>query len=145
MTAILLLSSLSCQDSEHRPAITDKVPLAHVTGVVLVDEKPIPGVLIQYVPQAEIAEKRERYRNRFFLQTGEGGRFSLSTYVHGDGVPYGEYALEFKWIEQRLSGEFDRLGGLYSYPSPTTFKITVKRGTDLDLGEIRLKAVPPRE
>lgn len=137
---LFLLGLPSCQDSSYRAPIPDKVPLAHVTGVILVNDNPMAGVQIQYVPQAEIAEKRERYRNRFFLQTGDGGKFSLSTYIHGDGIPFGEYALEFKWLEQRFSGEVDRLGGRYSYPAISKFKFKVEQGKDLDLGEIRLIA-----
>ena len=121
-----------------RPPITDKVPLTRVTGKVLVDGVPTAGVQVHYAPQVEIAEKRERYRNRFFLQSGDGGKFSLSTYVNGDGIPFGEYALEFKWMEQRLSGEVDRFGGRYSYPAPPLMKIQVNNKS-IDLGEIRLE------
>ena len=122
-----------------RPPITDKVPLTHVAGTVLVDGVPTAGVHIQYVPQGEIAEKRERYLNRFFLLTGEGGTFSLSTYHHGDGIPAGEYVLEFKWVEQFLSGEEDRLGGRYSNVRSPFMKIQVEEHQELDLGEIELK------
>jgi hypothetical protein len=104
-----------------------------------VDGVPMPGVHIQYVPQTEIAEGRERYINRFFVHSREGGKFSLSTYVDGDGIPYGKYVLEFKWFEQRLSGEFDKFGGKYSDPdSPLLMKITVEKGPDIDLGEVKL-------
>lgn len=125
-----------------RPAITDKVPLTQVTGTVLVDGVPTSGVHIQYVPQGEIAEKRERYLNRFFLLTGDGGRFSLSTYQNGDGIPYGDYVLEFKWFEQLLSGEVDKLGGRYSNAKSPWMTIQVKENQDLDLGEIELKTRP---
>ena len=121
-----------------RPVVTDKVPLTHVRGTVLVDGVPTAGVHIQYVPQGHIAETRERYINRFFLQSGDGGKFSLSTYVNGDGIPYGDYVLEFKWLEQRLSGEVDRLAGMYSDPAIPFLTIHVKKNQDLDLGEIQL-------
>ena len=142
-TIILLMIGVvftySVSSRRTRPPITNKVPLTRVTGAVLVGGVPKAGVQIQYVPQEEIAEKRERYRNRFFLQSGDGGKFSLSTYVNGDGIPYGEYALEFKLMEQRLSGEIDRFGGRYSYPSPPLVKIKVEKDKPLDLGEIRLE------
>lgn len=125
-----------------RPPITDKVPLTRVTGTVLVDGVPMSGVHIQYVPQGAIAEKRERYLNRFFLLSGNGGRFSLSTYQTGDGIPYGEYVLEFKWIEQRLSGELDKLGGHYANAKLPFMIIQVEENHDLDLGEIELKTRP---
>jgi hypothetical protein len=125
-----------------RPPITDKVPLTQVTGTVTVDEVPTSGVHIQYVPQGEIAEKRERYLNRFFLLTGNGGTFSLSTYQNGDGIPCGEYVLEFKLIEQLLSGERDKLGGYYSNVGSPFMTIKVEENHDLDLGEIELKTRP---
>jgi hypothetical protein len=128
----------SCSQSK-RPPITGKVPLTRVIGRVVIDGIPMQGVQIQYVPQAEIAEKRDRYLNRLFLVSGDGGLFSLSTYVNGDGVPYGEYTLEFKWVEQRLDGEIDRLGGFYSDPSAPFMKIRVEKGKSLDLGEIKLE------
>lgn len=124
-----------------RPVVTDKVPLAHVRGTVLVDGVPTAGVQIQYVPLGNIAETRERYLNRFFLQSGDGGKFSLSTYVNGDGIPYGDYALEFKWLEQRLSGEVDRLAGVYSDSAAPFLTIHVQKNQDLDLGEIHLTTV----
>ncbi len=132
------LCQASCSRPK-RPPITDKVPLTHVTGTVLVDGVPTSGVHVQYVPQGEIAERRERYLNRFFLMTGEGGKFSLSTYVNGDGIPYGEYVLEFKLLEQRLSGEVDKFGGNYSNIRAPFMTIKVEKDADLDLGEIELK------
>ncbi len=136
----LCLGQMSCSRS-HRPPVIDKVPLAHVKGTVLVDGVPTAGVHIQYIPLGPIAETRERYINKFFLQSGEGGKFSLSTYVNGDGIPYGDYSLEFKWMEQRLSGEIDRLGGFYADPGSPFMKIHVRKNQDLDLGEIRLMTV----
>ncbi len=133
-----MLSQASCSRTK-RPLITDKVPLTHVTGTVLVDGVPTSGVHVQYVPQGEIAERRERYLNRFFLMTGEGGKFSLSTYVNGDGIPYGEYVLEFKLLEQRLSGEVDKFSGNYSNIRSPFMTIKVEKGADVDLGEIELK------
>ena len=132
------LCQASCSRPK-RPPITDKVPLTHVTGIDLVDGVPTSGVHVQYVPQGEIAERRERYLNRFFLMTGEGGTFSLSTYVNGDGIPYGEYVLEFKFLEQRLSGEVDKFGGNYSNVRSPFMTIKVEKDADLELGEIELK------
>ena len=139
---ICCIGCLLCQTScsrPKRPLITDKVPLTHVTGTVLVDGVPTSGVHVQYVPLGEIAERRERYLNRFFMMTAEQGKFSLSTYVNGDGIPYGEYVLEFKLLEQRLSGEVDKFGGDYSNVRSPFMTITVEKDLDLDLGEIKLK------
>ncbi|WP_157605818.1 hypothetical protein [Schlesneria paludicola] len=113
---------------------------------MLVDDVPRANIHIQYVPQHGLAEKRERYLNRFFTWTGDGGRFMLSTYVNGDGVPHGEYALEFKWVEQKLAGEEDRFEGRYSNPTSPFMLIEVNGQRDLDLGTIRLKTrASPRD
>ena len=91
-------------------------------------------------PVAPVGFAGERFLNRVFVHTCEDGTFSLSTYVDGDGVPYGEYVLEFTWMEQCFSGEKDRLCGAYSDPEKTFIRITVDRNRgDLDLGTIRLK------
>ena len=113
-----------------------------MTGTILVDGIPTAGIHIQYVPQGEIAEKRERYLNRFFLLSRDGGRFSLSTYQNGDGIPAGDYVLEFKWIVQLLSGEEDRFGGHYSNVRAPLITIRVEEDQDVDLGEIDLRTRP---
>lgn len=128
----------------HRPPIADPVPLAAVSGRVVVDQLPVAGVQVRYIPCSEIAETRERFLNRFFVHTDEDGLFSLSTYVDGDGIPYGEYVLEFTWLEQCFSGEKDRLRGAYSDPQKPFLRISVDRHTgNLNLGTIRLQTSNP--
>ena len=63
----------------------------------------------------------------------------MSTYARGDGIPYGEYAVLFRRIEQQRSGEKDLLGGQYSDVTKPFMKIKVVEGEELDLGEITLK------
>ena len=74
---------------------------------------------------------------------GPDGVLAQGTYLEGDGVPYGEYTLEFKWFEQRLSGERDRFGGRYSNPASPFKKIKVEKGADLELGNIELSLSKP--
>ena len=137
LSAFLIILSRA---DPHRPPIADPVPLARVSGRVEVDQLPVAGVQVRYIPCSEIAETRERFLNRFFVHTQEDGTFSLSTYVDGDGIPYGEYVLEFTWMEQCFSGEKDRLRGAYSDPQKTFLRITVDRNNgDMNLGTIRLK------
>ena len=47
--------------------------------------------------------------------------------------------LEFKWVEQFLSGEEDRLEGRYANVRSPFMKIQVEEHQELDLGEIELK------
>lgn len=132
---------LTPRSHSERPEITDRVPLSHVTGKILVDGLPTSGVQVRYIPRYEIAETRDRFLNRFYVHSNDTGDFSLSTYVDGDGIPIGEYVLEFTWLEQQFSGEFDRLGGKYSNPEKPHIQIRVEDGKDLDLGELEFQTL----
>ena len=110
-----------------------------VTGVLLVDGKPTEGIQITLNNSAGIDEKQPTMSQTF---SGQEGKFSLSTYEQGDGVPEGEYALTFFWgqIDPR-SMQFtgpDKLNDRYSDPEKSTFKVTVEKGKPVDLGRIEL-------
>lgn len=130
---------LTPRSHSERPEITDRVPLSHVTGKILVDGVPTSGVQVRYTPRSELAETRDRFLNRFYVHSNDLGDFSLSTYVDGDGIPIGEYVLEFTWLEQRFSGEVDRLDGEYSNPEKPHIQIKVEQGKDQDLGNVELR------
>jgi hypothetical protein len=134
----LVCSQISCSRSKGK-VVKDKVPLSHVTGTVLINSEPAQNVIIDCVPLSPIAETRPQFGTLFRAVTALDGTFSLSTYSRGDGVPYGQYAVLFKRLEQRPSGEKDLLGGQYSDVLKPLMKIKVEEGTDLDLGEITLK------
>ena len=77
--------------------------------------------------------------------TGEDGKFEISTYKSGDGVPAGDYTLAFMWGKLNLiAGSYggpDKLNGRYSDPKTSEFKFTVATGEDaaaIDLGTIEL-------
>jgi hypothetical protein len=76
--------------------------------------------------------------------TTADGKFSLSTYESGDGVPAGEYKLIFEWGELNLmNGQYsgDKLNGKYSDPEKSEFTVTVAVGDQpKDLGTIELKS-----
>lgn len=78
-----------------------------------------------------------------WCMTGDDGVFSVSTYVAGDGVPAGDYALTFLWGEMNLVsmnyGGKDKLNKMYSKPEDSVAKFTAKEGSPVDLGEIVLK------
>ncbi len=70
------------------------------------------------------------------------GKFSISTYESGDGLPPGEYTLTFTWQEfnvmtRSYSGE-DKLNGRYSDPASSQIKLTVKEGEENDMGVVAL-------
>ena len=134
----LVFSQISCSRSKGK-VIKDKVPLSPVTGTVVINSEPAQNVIVDCVPLSPIAEKRPQFGTSFRAVTAQDGTFSLSTYSRGDGIPYGEYAVLFRRLEQRPSGEKDLLGGQYSDAAKPLMKIKVEEGSDLDLGEIALK------
>ncbi len=74
--------------------------------------------------------------------TGEDGKFEISTYQSGDGLPPGDYVLTFMWGKMNLiAGSYggpDQLEKKYLDPEKSEFKVTVKEGEPVDLGEIKL-------
>jgi hypothetical protein len=134
----LVFSQISCSRSKGK-VIKDKVPLSHVTGTVLINSEPAQNVMIDCVPLTPIAEIRPQFGTSFRAVTDHDGTFSLSTYARGDGIPYGQYAMLFRRLEQKPSGEIDLLGGQYSDIQKPYKKIKVEEGEELDLGEIELK------
>lgn len=74
--------------------------------------------------------------------TEDGGAFSLSTYVTGDGVPEGEYVLTFEWVEwnafSNSYGGHDKLNGRYKDPKTSKVQLKVDGSGSVDLGTIAL-------
>ncbi len=135
---------ISCSSSKG-PLIKDKVPLTHVKGKILVDGQPTAGVIVRYYPDGPIAETRQKYLLNFQAMTFLDGSFKFQTYALGDGVPAGEYSLVFTLLEQKNSGEFERLAEEFTDRKNPFKKIKVEPGADLDLGLIELKSVEPNK
>lgn len=74
--------------------------------------------------------------------TSADGKFSLSTYESGDGVPAGTYKLTFAWGQINLmNGQYsgDKFNGKYSDPAKSDQVLTVTdSGEPHDLGVIEL-------
>ncbi len=74
--------------------------------------------------------------------TDKDGKFEISTYEKGDGLPEGEYVLTFMWGQlDRISGYGgpDKLKQKYLDPKKSEHKFTVVKGKPTDLGRIELK------
>jgi hypothetical protein len=79
----------------------------------------------------------------------EQGRFTISTYMPGDGAPVGDYQVSVVWRrspsgpqaaelpEEELASGEDLLGGRYSDPATSDLVATVKAG-DNQLPAFRL-------
>jgi hypothetical protein len=75
--------------------------------------------------------------------TDAEGRFELSTNADKDGAIAGEYAVTFFWSSDNSINATDRLGGQFTDPARSEFKVRVEPG-DNDLEPFRLDVEPSR-
>lgn len=132
---MILLLSPGC--SEEQPFRKATSP---AKGTVTVDGMP-PGSGIQIQCHPAGAPDAE-HPTVSSTETDAEGKFAISTYESGDGLPAGDYTLTFTWqefnvISRDYSGE-DKLNGRYSDPATSTIKLTVKEGEENDLGVVAL-------
>lgn len=117
---------------------SDRKETFPVTGEIYVDGQ--PGKEIQVV----LHDVNKNTTNPTYSTTfsGADGKFTVSTYEEGDGVPEGEYAVTFMWGEMNLLtmqyGGPDKLKDKYNDPDKTTFRIKVVKGQPADMGRIDL-------
>jgi len=122
---------IGCGNSEPKGGPRAKtVPL---TGTVLVNGKPEEGVTVYCHPINGGVENRVLSGT-----TDASGNVFISTYVSGDGVPPGEYALTFKWLEKGPGDAKDLLKGRYTNPDKSEYKVTATEGQPAELNEIKL-------
>jgi hypothetical protein len=132
--AVVLVVFASCSRSD--PNRKETFP---VTGELYVDGKPAPTVQVALHDVNGMDPKQPTFSMTY---TGDDGKFALSTYDEGDGVPAGEYTVTFMW--GRLNtfnmhyGGPDKLKGKYNDPEKSPFKVKVEQGKPADLGRIEL-------
>lgn len=122
----------SCQKSVNRKATFP------VTGAVTVDGKPVEQIAIRCISETGLDAKDPTESSCF---TDSEGKFKISTYQNGDGVPVGRYVLTFQWGQRNLfSGGYggDQFNGKYVDPKTSTIKFEVKEGQPTDVGTIAL-------
>ncbi len=115
-------------------------PTAKVTGQVTVDGKaPTDAIKVMCHPVDGMDQEHPSVSQ---CMTGDQGKFEISTYQSGDGVPEGEYVLTFLYGQLNLVsmnyGGPDKLKGRYSDPSKSEWRLSVKGSTPVDLGVIAL-------
>lgn len=131
-----LLASCSRQEQPYRK------PTYRVIGVVTVDGIP-PDTPLQ-ISCHDVQGIDAEHPTVSAALTGEGGKFEISTYESGDGVPVGEYVLTFEWKQLNLVtmnfGGPDRLNNRYRDPSKSAVRFVVEEGAKgpIDLGTIAL-------
>jgi len=110
-----------------------------VTGEVLVDGEAASGL---QVTLTNVNGMDSELPTCSSAMTDDLGKFAVSTYEQGDGVPEGEYAVTFMWGKLNMFsmqyGGPDQLNDKYNDPKTTTFKITVEPGKPTDMGRIEL-------
>ena len=118
---------------------SDWKPTEPLSGVLLVDGEPAEGVQVTLHNVAGIDAKQPTFSQGF---SDKEGKFKLSTYEEGDGVPEGDYVLTFFWGQiNPLSMQFggpDKLQEKYQDPAQSKFKVKVEKGKPVDLGRIEL-------
>lgn len=131
----LLVLIIGCGGSDPNRKVTFPVK-----GKVTVDGvAPASGIQIECHPVAGLDTQNPTVSR---TECDAEGKFSISTYTAGDGVPAGDYILTFVWQEfnimsRNYSGP-DKLKGRYADLAKSTVKITVKSEGETDLGEIAL-------
>ena len=128
--------TLGCGGSEQ----AFRKPTSPATGTVTVDGLP-PGTAIQ-IQCHPIGAVDTEHPSVSATETDPAGKFAISTYESGDGLPAGEYTLTFTWQEfnvmsRAYSGE-DKLNGRYQDPQTSPIKLTVKEGEATDMGIVAL-------
>jgi hypothetical protein len=141
---LLALSGLSC--SQPNPGR----PVFPVRGQVLLNGKPLPGVVVIFHPTEEWGPEEGRPRG----ETDAEGRFVVSTYGAGDGAPAGAYkvaVLELRADEGESATQADlirpstarrdRPPTVYTNPDTSGLRATVAPGPN-ELDPFRLKSGP---
>ncbi|WP_435021062.1 hypothetical protein TA3x_002166 [Tundrisphaera sp. TA3] len=136
LSALALLAALAapgCGGGEPRVAVYP------VSGTVTRDGKPLAGVSVQFHPTAVPVDQLNddpALADRV-VEADDQGKFSLSTYDPGDGVPAGDYVV---MIRPPLGPGSEELDGpvppkrvepalaKYANQGTTPLKVTVKPG-----------------
>ena len=132
---LVLTTLLGCDRGPHGPPRVTTVP---VTGQVNVDGKPQAMIGVRAKPlSGETATSTTP--NAF---TDQDGRFSLTTYESGDGVPVGDYKLTFQWGQiNMLTGRFggDKFNGKYIDAANSAYEVNAtETDANIDVGIIEL-------
>ncbi len=85
-----------CSCSEHLP---DRAPTYPVTGQIYVDGQPAAGLQVEC---HSVSGMDSAAPTVSATTTDPDGKFAISTYLSGDGVPEGEYRLTFVWRKLSL-------------------------------------------
>ena len=136
MAVLLAACVLFCSCSDKPPGRKETFP---VTGEVYVDGQPAPQLQVTCHDVNGIDTENPTLSS---AMTDQDGKFAISTYETGDGVPEGEYVLTFMWGKFNLLSKAyegpDKLKGRYTDPAKSEHRFKVEPGKPTDLGRIEL-------
>jgi hypothetical protein len=132
LLALVCLTLCSC--AEKAP---DRKPVYPLTGQVLVDGQPARRVSVFCHDVKGMDGKQPTLSSS---TTDQDGKFAMTTYETGDGVPQGEYVLTFEWYDGVPGGAPlpDKLKHRYADVKASKVRATVKAGEPTDLGKVEL-------
>ena len=137
LSASLAAMALLLQSCREEFPNGPRVPTTPVVGQVRVDGQPANYLAVTCEPQFEKAGTVPD-SSAF---TDKDGKFSLSTFEHGDGLPLGKYKLTFYWGQiNMMNGQYggpDKLNNKYRKAADSTIEFEVAK-EKLDLGTIEL-------
>lgn len=136
LIASLFLMSITCYGCSG--GAPDRKETCKVTGQVIIDGKPTESVGV-YCHDLNGFDKTDPTVSSTL--SGRDGKFEMSTYEKGDGVPPGEYAMTFMWGQYNFKMEYsgpDKLNKRYSDQKNSKFIFKVEPGEEKDLGQIQL-------
>lgn len=110
-----------------------------MTGEVYVDGAPAAQVVIQCTNVLGLDKEQPTISKAV---TDDAGKFEISTYESGDGMPEGDYVLTFTWGDYNAIARSygpDKLKNKYADPDKSEHKFTVVKGEPTDLGRIDLQ------
>ncbi len=128
LALLTLLAALGCGKSDGRK------PVFPVSGVATAKGEPMAGAMISFHPLNDPDPRALKAQ----ATAGKDGRFALTTYTSGDGVPAGEYAVTIYWPSKRAKGKEadltaeeepippDRLNREHADPKTTKLRATVR-------------------
>jgi hypothetical protein len=128
---LLLLVCAACSSES-------KVRLEPVRGQVLYKDKPLHKAVVAFHPLGDYPV----HLPKPIAYTDAEGRFTMTTFKPGDGVPAGEYAITVEYRERSQSG-IEKIGGKnllparYSKPETSGLRCKVEEG-DNELPVIKL-------
>ena len=134
LPAIFLATAVGCS-----PQGPPRIATYPVTGQVFVDGQPAAELAVFFTSENGL---NKEFPTISTATTNAEGKFEVSTYESGDGIPEGTYKVTFMWGQVNLLtmayGGPDKLNDRYNDPSGSPFKVTVKRGERADMGKLSL-------